>query len=78
MSRPSHGRRSRMASPAAQGYGRLEEHEAAGSLYVPEEGLGLGELLDLVPLISCQSFVYLSHRVFFCCLCTSNPGGFYR
>ena len=81
---PSRGRGSRATSPTTQGQGRLEEYEAARSLHVLENGLSLVELLNLAPLISHQSFVYLSHEmcvcvyVFFLGLCVGHPRGFHH
>ena len=42
-----------MAFLAAQRYGCVEEYEAAGSPYVPIEGLSFGEFFNLVPLTWC-------------------------
>ena len=40
-------RRSGAAPSVAEGYGCSKECEATGPLFVPEEGLGLGKLLNM-------------------------------
>ena len=40
-------RTSGAALSVAEGYGYSEECEAVGPLFVPEEGLGLGKLLNM-------------------------------
>ena len=44
---------------AAQRYGCVEEYEAAGSPYVPIEGLSFGEFFNLVPLNLVLVFFFL-------------------